>query len=159
MVLLLGICKGLKAMHNYKVGVTGRGSEGVAEAKKVKGQADRADEEMERAARDEADDEDDASNSGEVPANSSRRRRRRDGDVENEPLMDDEITTSQEGVGKGQIRAYAHRDIKPGEYLGKRQRKKEAEKSFHLTITTTTRAATALEPPHANIRLSRAQAT
>lgn len=35
--------------------------------------------------------------------------------VEQEPLMDDEVTRSQEGVAEGERRAYAHRDIKPGE--------------------------------------------
>jgi serine/threonine kinase 16 len=31
-----------------------------------------------------------------------------------EPLMEGEVTRSQEGVAPGDIRAYAHRDIKPG---------------------------------------------
>lgn len=39
-----------------------------------------------------------------------------DGDVEQEPLMDGEVTRSQEGVEEGAIRAYAHRDIKPGKF-------------------------------------------
>lgn len=37
-----------------------------------------------------------------------------DEDEENEPLMDDEVTRSQEGVQEGGLRPYAHRDIKPG---------------------------------------------
>lgn len=37
-----------------------------------------------------------------------------DGDVEQTPLMEDEITQSQDGVDPRAIRAYAHRDIKPG---------------------------------------------
>lgn len=36
-------------------------------------------------------------------------------DEENEPLMDDEVTRSQEGVEDGDLRPYAHRDVKPGE--------------------------------------------
>jgi len=31
-----------------------------------------------------------------------------------EPLMEGEVTMSQDGVAPGEIRAYAHRDIKPG---------------------------------------------
>ena len=31
--------------------------------------------------------------------------------------MDDEITRSQEGVAEGDFRPYAHRDIKPGEFV------------------------------------------
>jgi serine/threonine kinase 16 len=36
-----------------------------------------------------------------------------DDEVE-QPLMEGEITRSQDGVAPGQERAYAHRDIKPG---------------------------------------------
>lgn len=35
-------------------------------------------------------------------------------DIEQEPLMDGEVTMSQEGGDDGEARAYAHRDIKPG---------------------------------------------
>ena len=28
--------------------------------------------------------------------------------------MEGEVTMAQEGVGEGEVRAYAHRDIKPG---------------------------------------------
>lgn len=44
----------------------------------------------------------------------SRRAGRIQDDVEQEPLMDDEMTASQAGIAPGQTRAYAHRDIKPG---------------------------------------------
>lgn len=103
MVLLRGVCRGLKAMHQYRVGETGKGGGGVGESKKVRGQAQRADREMEE-------------EEEEVEANSSRRRQRRGGgdDQEQEPLMEDEMTAAQRGHGKGEIRAYAHRDIKPG---------------------------------------------
>jgi len=37
-----------------------------------------------------------------------------DDDEQNEPLMDGEVTISQEGYAPGAVRAYAHRDIKPG---------------------------------------------
>ncbi len=86
----------------------GRGyDENQRRAKKVKREAVRADMEAEQEV--------------EVEANSSRRRKREkmranadQGDVEQEPLMEDEVTKSQEGVDPGELRAYAHRDIKPG---------------------------------------------
>lgn len=31
--------------------------------------------------------------------------------------MEGEVTRAQEGVGEGELRAYAHRDIKPGRSL------------------------------------------
>jgi serine/threonine kinase 16 len=34
-----------------------------------------------------------------------------------EPLMDNEVTLAQDSVGPGQSRAYAHRDIKPGNIM------------------------------------------
>ncbi len=88
----------------------GRGyDENQRRAKKVKREAVRADMEAEQEV--------------EVEANSSRRRKREkmranadQGDVEQEPLMEDEVTKSQEGVDPGDLRAYAHRDIKPGSY-------------------------------------------
>ena len=94
MVLILGVCKALKAMHQYKVKGQQNGAGGADKAKKVRGQAAKADAEAAAAARRGGDDSDD--------------------EVENQPLMDDEVTQSQEGVQVGQIRAYAHRDIKPG---------------------------------------------
>merc|ERR1711964_155356 len=33
------------------------------------------------------------------------------------PLMEDEVTQSQEGMAPGEVRAYAHRDIKPGNIM------------------------------------------
>jgi len=91
MIMLLGVCKALKAMHEYKVKASGN----IKKAKGVRAQAVQAD----REAAEEVD---------------SHRHRRAQSDVEQEPLMDDEVTASQNGVAPGQIRAYAHRDIKPG---------------------------------------------
>jgi len=91
MIMLLGVCKALKAMHQYKV----KGSSSIKKAKGVRAQAVQAD-------REAAEDTE------------SRRNRRGQSDVEQEPLMDDEVTASQDGVAPGQIRAYAHRDLKPG---------------------------------------------
>lgn len=106
MILLLGVCRALKSMHQYRVKAAG-GDPGLKKAKKVRQEGVRADE--------------DAQDEMEVEANSSRRRRREAmraamdrGDTEQEPLMDDEVTASQEGVAPGELRAYAHRDIKPG---------------------------------------------
>lgn len=88
MIVLLGVCKALRAMHQYKVGRTGK----VGKARKIRAQAVRAVREAEQ----------------EVAGG------RDQNDVEQEPLMDDEVTASQDGVAPGQTRAYAHRDIKPG---------------------------------------------
>jgi serine/threonine kinase 16 len=77
MVLFLGVCRALKAMHYYKV----KGEPGVDSqnnAKQIRREAAAEDEEQQ------------------------------------EPLMEGEVTMSQEGVAPGDIRAYAHRDIKPG---------------------------------------------
>ena len=99
MVLFLGVAHALKAMHQYRIKGAPGGPKAQKKARGVRAEAAEADEDAARQA--------------------GRRRdmsadRRDDGDVENEPLMDNEITKSQEGVGEGEIRAYAHRDIKPG---------------------------------------------
>ncbi|KAI9723207.1 MAG: hypothetical protein M1828_004310 [Chrysothrix sp. TS-e1954] len=130
--LMSGVCEALRAMHQYRVpsaDVAGEGRRGVREARRVEEEARMADEEAEEEAED-AFEEEGLNSQGEVAANSSRRRRRRrrrvgggggreedDGEEEEAPLMDDEITTSQVGVAPGQVRAYAHRDIKPGNIM------------------------------------------
>lgn len=91
MVLFLGVCKALKAMHDYKVGGPPGGVNSQKKAKRARGQAAEADRDA----------------TAEVG-----------GDAEDEqPLMDGEVTRSQEGVAPGEIRAYAHRDIKPGNIM------------------------------------------
>lgn len=80
MVLFLGVCNALEAMHEYKVA---RG--GKKRAKKVRKDVARA------TNADDGDEEEQA-----------------------EPLMESEVQTSRAGVPEGGIRAYAHRDIKPG---------------------------------------------
>jgi serine/threonine kinase 16 len=95
MVLFLGVCRALKAMHEYRVD---RASGATKKAKRLRAEALVADEEAEEAA-------------------SSGRRGGKQKDVDSEqqePLMDGEVTQSQVGVAPGEIRAYAHRDIKPG---------------------------------------------
>jgi len=101
MVLVKGLCKALKALHQYKVGRNG----GLKGAKSVRMQAVNADM--------------DAAEEVEEEAHRAERRKRRnnDMDTEQEPLMDDDVTASQVGVAPGQIRAYAHRDIKPGNIM------------------------------------------
>lgn len=101
MVLFLGVCKALKAMHNYRVQGGPGGADSLNKAKKVRGLAAQADHEAEEEAR---------------------RGRQTSGDPDadidqQEPLMDGEVTISQEGIAPGGIRAYAHRDIKPGKKL------------------------------------------
>ncbi|CZR51196.1 probable serine/threonine protein kinase [Phialocephala subalpina] len=103
MVLFLGVCKALKAMHYYKVAGGPGGVNSQQRAKKIRGQAAQADEEAEE----------------EVEQRRGRQKGREvDHESEqNEPLMEGEVTMSQAGVAPGDIRAYAHRDIKPGNIM------------------------------------------
>ncbi|KAF2459802.1 kinase-like domain-containing protein [Lineolata rhizophorae] len=94
MVLFLGVCRALKAMHQYKVKGGPGGERSQGRAKRVREEAARADAEAAvRAGRE--DDEDEVA----------------------QPLMEGEVTMSQEGVAPGGERAYAHRDIKPGNIM------------------------------------------
>jgi serine/threonine kinase 16 len=95
MVLFLGVCKALKAMHCYKVGAGPGGEESRKKAKGVRREAARADEEAAAARR-------------------GKGRQNDDDSEQQEPLMQGEVTQSQEGFAPGEARAYAHRDIKPG---------------------------------------------
>lgn len=95
MVLMLGVANALKSMHQYRVA---RGSPATHAAQGVKREGEEADEDMARQA-----------------GKPKRRTSHRMGEEpENEPLIDDEVTQSQEGVQDGGLRPYAHRDIKPG---------------------------------------------
>lgn len=93
-VLMVGVARALKAMHQYKV-------KGGANTNK-RGKRSR------RTAAEES--EDTAARMG------GRRtgKNRNDDDTEQEPLMDGELSRNQEGVDEGDFRPYAHRDIKPG---------------------------------------------
>lgn len=96
MGLFLGVCRALQAMHDYKVAGGPGGAQSQNNAKKVRAQAADADED----------------------AAQRRRQKGREVDPDSEqqePLMDGEVTRSQEGFAPGEIRAYAHRDIKPGQ--------------------------------------------
>ncbi|KAL2824458.1 kinase-like domain-containing protein [Aspergillus cavernicola] len=99
MVLVLGVAQALRGMHQYRVR---SGSAPTRKAKAVRREGDEADAgigmRMGKAKRrpSQLADEDDS---------------------ENAPLMDDEVTQSQEGVQDGGLRPYAHRDIKPGNIM------------------------------------------
>lgn len=101
MVLFLGVLKALQAMHYYKVQGSPGGLNSRKKAKGIRREAAEADEEVE------------------VEQRRGRQKGRElDPDSEQqEPLMDGEVAMSQEGVAPGEIRAYAHRDIKPGKQL------------------------------------------
>lgn len=89
----------MKSMHQYRVK---SGATTVKKAKMVRDEGEMADASRKLARR--------GSHMGD------------DDDTEQEPLMDGEVTRSQEGIEEGDFRPYAHRDIKPGmldpEYVG-----------------------------------------
>jgi serine/threonine kinase 16 len=93
-ILLLGVANALKTMHQYRI------KYGAASTRQVK--TDRK-EAME----------------AETALHRVRPKRQSshhmEDAIEQEPLMDDEVTRSQEGVAEGDLRPYAHRDIKPGQ--------------------------------------------
>ncbi len=98
-MLFLGVAKALKAMHQYRVKGAPGGPQSRQNAKHIRQEAEEADKDAARKAR----------------------TRRKDADIdeediEQEPLMNGEVTRSQEGVEDGEIRAYAHRDVKPGTF-------------------------------------------
>lgn len=97
MMLMLGVAHALRSMHQYRV-KSNAGS--TLNAKAVRRQAADADREIS------------------MQMKPQRHTSRHDGgDEENEPLMEDEVTSSQEGVEDGDPRPYAHRDVKPGEFI------------------------------------------
>ena len=98
-LLFLGIARALKAMHQYRVrgGPGGPASQQHAKQVRQDAAAEDADAERQAAARQAT---------GHGP----------DEEEEERGLMTDAITDSQDGVGTGELRAYAHRDIKPGRW-------------------------------------------
>lgn len=107
MVLMLGVARSLKAMHQYRIpgGKEGRVASAAGKARAIRKEAENADRDAARRA-----------------GKSQKQKRRemvaeppdREEGEEEVPLMEGEVTRAQEGVGEGEIRAYAHRDIKPG---------------------------------------------
>lgn len=104
MVLFLGVCRALKAMHQYKVKGAPGGEGARRKAKKVRQEAADADRDAEEEV---------------VQANTRRKRRdpEEEDDNEQEPLMEGEVMAAQDGHAEGQTRSYAHRDIKPGNIM------------------------------------------
>lgn len=102
MILFLGVCRALKAMHQYKVGEAPGGKASRRKAKSVRQDAAQAD----REAQEEV-----------TRANQSRRRSQRGDETDQEPLMESEVMAAQDGLADGQMRSYAHRDIKPGNIM------------------------------------------
>lgn len=106
MTLLLGVCKALKALHEYKKDGLNKGK--IQNAKKVRQEAVIADLE----AADDVDAE---------TAPSARRKRDKmraqtpAAESEQDPLMEDILPIGQDNLKPDAIRAYAHRDIKPGQ--------------------------------------------
>lgn len=104
MVLFLGVARALKAMHQYRVKGGPGGPIALKKARAVREEGADADRDAARNAKQRS------RRKGVTGENSDPDQR----DVEQEPLMPGEVTRSQEGVLEGEIRAYAHRDIKPG---------------------------------------------
>lgn len=98
MVLILGVADALRSMHRYRVK---SGSAATRKAKGVRREGEEADEERTMQMK--------------PKRRPSHRIAEDEEDEENAPLMDDEVTRSQEGVEDGDLRPYAHRDVKPGE--------------------------------------------
>jgi len=104
MVLFLGVARALKAMHQYRVKGGPGGPQAQRKARGVRQEAAEADEDAARKAQGRK-------------GRRNKSRERDQEDIEQEPLMEGEVTTSQDGVAEGEIRAYAHRDVKPGRFF------------------------------------------
>ena len=100
MQLFLGVCNALKAMHQYKVRSPLGGTINASPTHQAREEAAQADE--------------DAAHEAAGRKRKNKNADRDIEDVEQEPLMEGEVMRSQEGMGPGELRAYAHRDIKPG---------------------------------------------
>ena len=117
MVLMLGVCKALKAMHQYKVRGSGPG-QGSGSGARAKAKAVRED-----AADEDADAVKQNQRKGKRRVPDPEQRMEADGnnthaDEAEQPLMSSgEVTQNLEGAAPGSIRAYAHRDIKPGNIM------------------------------------------
>lgn len=116
MVLMLGVANALKSMHHYRV-KSGAGTTRKAKAVRREGAEADADAAMK------------------MP-NPKRQASKQhvDEDAENEPLMDDEVTASQEGVEDGDLRPYAHRDIKPGECIYTQAQRRQTNRGYSGNI-------------------------
>ena len=108
MHLMLGVCKALKAMHEYKIpgkSPTTKSAISKQHATSIRQEAAAADAELARKAKSKH-------------TMTATRQDAEDNDQEqNEPLIEGEVTLSQAGLAPGTIRSYAHRDIKPGNIM------------------------------------------
>ena len=106
-IMMLGVSKALKAMHQYR---TPKSSTTASNTSKQKAQAIRSE-----AASEDADLARRAERSKNRTMTADRQR-----DIhseQNEPLMENEVTQSLANLPPGAPRAYAHRDIKPGNIM------------------------------------------
>jgi serine/threonine kinase 16 len=99
MMLMLGVANALQSMHQYRVK---SGAQSTRRAKGVRQEG--------------ADADADRTMQMKPKRRPSQMHGDDEADEENAPLMDDEVTQSQEGVQDGGLRPYAHRDIKPGTF-------------------------------------------
>lgn len=107
MKLMLGVCNALKAMHQYRIRNANPSASSRAAAKAVREEA-------------AAEDADAARRKGRAQKRTMTGEQQHQADMEDEqeePLMPDEVTRAQEGKSAGDTRAYAHRDIKPGNIM------------------------------------------
>jgi serine/threonine kinase 16 len=105
MTLMLGVCNALKSMHQYRIRSTNPTAQARKQAKQVRSEAEAEDADAER-------------RKARTKNRTMTAERQDDINEEQEqPLMDNEVTRSQEGMAPGDIRAYAHRDIKPGNIM------------------------------------------
>lgn len=111
MRVMLGVCKGLRAMHHYKIpgGANTSAASSRREAQSIRAEAANAD-------------TDNARRAGRNATMTATAQRAADDDEEHaQPLMPDsaggEITLSQAGKRPGEAHAYAHRDIKPANIM------------------------------------------
>ncbi|KAG8526930.1 uncharacterized protein KY384_008359 [Bacidia gigantensis] len=102
MVLFLGVARALRAMHQYRVKGAPGGEASQRKAKELRKEAEEEDADAKRKAQ-------------------KRRKNTQgmetDGEDASKPLMEGEVTRAQEGVGEGELRPYAHRDVKPGNIM------------------------------------------
>ena len=100
---MLGVCNALKAMHQYRIRATN--SRTAAQAIREEAAIEDAD-----AARRKA-------KAQKRTMTADQQHHADMAEEQEEPLMPDEVTRAQEGKATGETRAYAHRDIKPGNIM------------------------------------------
>ncbi|EXJ57955.1 NAK protein kinase [Cladophialophora yegresii CBS 114405] len=105
MKLMLGVCKALKAMHQYRV----RNSASRSAAQAIRDEA--ANEDADAAQR--------RARTTKRTMTASAQNQEEISEEQEEPMLQpsDEVTRAQEGARPGETRAYAHRDIKPGNIM------------------------------------------